>query len=234
MMAGTDFAGSTPVDERLKPTAARQSPATDKAPRSRRAVKKRSFYLMCDQRATRAPGYELANRKTLFRDGPPIFVPPLGRRGFRDYPETPLFRFDTRIGRPVQDFHEFCGFWFVSDRTKMVLEGVDPEAFAFLACKVQLRDGTEGPIYWLCDVVRVLDALDEDKSTINIVIADNGKKVYNFPGPRSLIFKEDVVGPHHIFRVMHGESTIACDEIVKLACKTAGLNGIWFRDTSKK
>jgi hypothetical protein len=47
---------------------------------------------------------------------------------------------------------------------KTVLERVDLEAFAFLKCKVQLPDGTDGPVHWLCDVVRVLDTLDEEKS----------------------------------------------------------------------
>jgi hypothetical protein len=109
---------------------------------------------------------------------------------------------------------------------KSVLEKVDAEAFAFLKCKVQLPDGTDGPVRWLCDIVRVLDALDEEKSKITIRTADDGSKVYNFSGGVNLVFKEDAVGSHHIFRMKYYDAAVICDEQVRLACKAAGLKGI--------
>jgi hypothetical protein len=35
--------------------------------------------------------FKLQNGETLFHRGPPIFVPPDGRRGFRNYPDVPVF-----------------------------------------------------------------------------------------------------------------------------------------------
>jgi tetratricopeptide (TPR) repeat protein len=111
---------------------------------------------------------------------------------------------------------------------KSVLEKVDAEAFVFLKCKVQLPDGTDGPVRWLCDIVRVLDALDEEKSKITIRTADNGNKVYNFSGGVNLVFKEDAIRSHHIFRMKYYDAAVICDEQMRLACKAAGLKGIGF------
>jgi hypothetical protein len=212
-----------------------RSPGSSRTtPGTGRSAKKRKFYMVSYTMATRASGFKLLNARTLFQGGPPIFVPPPGERGFRAYPETPLFLCDARLGRTNRDFEEYCGYWFISDRMKVVLKRLDPAAFAFLKCKVQLPDGTDGPIRWLCDVLPVLDALDEEKSTIRIRTADNGSKVYNFSGGVKLIFKEDVAGPHHVFRMMYYEAQVICDEEMRLACKTAELAGLRFIDPTKR
>jgi Protein of unknown function (DUF1629) len=154
-----------------------------------RAVKKRQFYVVTGVISTRGSGFELLNGETLFHGGPPIFPPPWGRRGFPDYPVVPVFTSDRRLGRTDWDFEGYCGYWFISDRMKTVMERTDPGAFAFLRCRVQLPDGTEGPIHWLCDVVRVLDVLDEERSKIRIGIGDDGSKVYNLLGVTRLFSK---------------------------------------------
>jgi hypothetical protein len=93
--------------------------------------------------------------------------PPPGRRGFRDYPEMPRFLFDKSVGRLPQDLEQFHAYWLVSDRTKSVFEAVDLARFAVLACDVRLPCGDyDGPPYWLCDVVRVLDAHSKSETRI--------------------------------------------------------------------
>jgi hypothetical protein len=192
-------------------------------------VKKRKFHIVTNSIVSRASGFELLNERTLL----PFLKPPPGRRGFRDYPETPVFFCDPRAGRTNWDFEEYCGYWFISDRMKKILEQFDHTAFAFLRCKVQLPDGTEGSLRWLCDVVHVLDALDEEKSGITISTASDGSKFYAFFGGESLIFKEDAVGPHHIFRMMYRESKVICDGEMRSVCKAARLVGISFVDLAK-
>jgi hypothetical protein len=130
----------------------------------------------------------------------------------------------------INDFAEYSGYWFISDRTKKVLERLDLNAFAFLKCGVQLRDATNGLRRWLCDVVRVLDALDEEHSEVTIGVSDLGTKTYYIPMSENVFFKEARISPHHIFRLMHTESYIVCDEEMKLACKAAALTGIEFDD----
>src|SRR5277367_4173179 len=148
-------------------------------------------------------GCELMNEVALFPRGARIFQTPEGRRGFLQYTEAPLFRFDPRFGRAMTDMEPLHGFWLVSDRAKTVLEQVDPDAFVFLECRVELRDGSEGPRYWLCDVVRVLDALNEPESEARIEKNDRNEKIYTRIGNEILTFKEDIVGPYHIFRMQY-------------------------------
>jgi len=100
-------------------------------------------------------------------------------------------------------------------------------------CEVRFRNGTAGPAYWLCDVIRVLDAVDEAASRVKIKYDPiYGIKSYSLAGGASLIFKEDVVGSAHVFRVFHLKPAIICDQQLKDACKGAGLKGITFKDAA--
>jgi hypothetical protein len=196
---------------------------------ARRGAKKRKFYWVDSRVSSRDTGFRLLNKERLFKEGPPIFVPPAGRWcGFREYPERPVFLSDAKLGRIHWDFEVISGYWFISGRMKSVLQEVDSEAFVFLQCDVQMPDGKAAPVRWLCDVIRVLDALDVKQSTIRISTADTGRKVYNFGHGASLTFNESVVGSSHIFRLKYSEPAIFCDEEMKQACKSAKVTGISF------
>jgi len=98
------------------------------------------------------PRMTLENRETLLQ----------GRRvfrgtdpGFPPMPEIPRYV----IHGPPRDMEQEEFYWVVSDRMKAVLEAVDHEAFAFVKCEVRLRNGEPGPGYWLCDVMRIVDAV---------------------------------------------------------------------------
>lgn len=67
----------------------------------------------------------------------------------------------------------FSGYWLVSERLRRVMEAVDSEAFAFANADYRLADGSKGPTVFLCDVVRVIDALDEQSSQLTIEISDD-------------------------------------------------------------
>jgi hypothetical protein len=169
-------------------------------------------------------GFLLENRLSMAPDEKALRPPP-GRRGFRDYPEAPRFLFDKSAGRLPQDLEQVGNYWLVPDRTKSVFEAVDPAAFAFLACDVRLPSGDyDGPPYWLCDVVRVLDALDEAQSRLTIGIredkaySDFGKKYYSVAGGRALVFRDDAIGDAHVFRMEYLQPTVICDQTMKDAC----------------
>jgi len=154
-------------------------------------------------------------------------------------PRAP-FVFDKSMGSLPYDLEPYYRWWLISDRTKAVLERVDPEAFVFVPCDVRLPHGRyHGPDYWLCDVVRILDALDESQSRLSIRIENDvrslnfGKNVYMAMPGSKLIFKEAEIGKAHIFRMAHSEADVICDEDLKDACKSAGLKRIRFSDASK-
>jgi hypothetical protein len=195
------------------------------------AAPERVFYSVATTRGARGAGFRLLNGPDLFPDGRHVLAPSPGRRGFRNFSETPAFLADPWLGRIERDFEIYGGYWFISDRMKATIEAVDPYGFAFLRCRVQLRDGSEGPIRWLCDAVRVLDAVDEENSDVQILTADDGSKYYRFGG--IVRFRSDAVGSAHIFRLKYLEASWACDDELRSACIKAELKGLRFRDVSK-
>lgn len=196
-----------------------------------RASSGRKFYEMTfDYRAAGRHGYELANRDVLV--GRSALHAP-SSRGFPDYPEPPLFLFDRRKGRLPRDLEEFDAYWLVSDRMKSVLQAIDANGFAFLACDVRSADGSQESVYWLCDVVRVLRGIDETRSRLRIWHHERtGAKYYSL-GNAELKFREDLIGDAHVFRNCYMEACVFCDQKLKDACQAAGVKGVKFRDASK-
>jgi hypothetical protein len=194
----------------------------------------RKFYRMGPNlRVGGKAGFRLENEMVL-TGGRPVLVAPPGR-GFPSFPEAPRLVIDKKLGRPLRDIELYSGYWLVSDRMKTLLEVQDPAAVAFVRCDVHLADGAAGPAYWLCDVVRVLDAVDEARSRLRIYYDDEDDeshkaKVYSLSGGADVVFNEDVVGTAHLFRMAHMEPAVICDQLLKEACSAASLKGVRFRD----
>jgi hypothetical protein len=210
-----------------------------------RQRRKRKFFVMSfDYMKSGPPGLALLNLEVLAPGEDGLFAPP-DRRGFPNYPEPPRFLFDRKFGRPPRDLDLFHDYSLVSDRTKAVFQSIDPGAFAFVRCDVTVRQGVtvkgkyNGPGYWLCDVVRILDALDETKSRLKVRrrgepdYGYRGEKFYEIASAAELVFKQDVIGEFHAFRMAHRVTTVICDDVLKDACRAAGLTGIRFEDASK-
>jgi hypothetical protein len=214
-------------DERSKPIEKRS-----------RTIKPKFYMMGPDYRLGRA-GFVIENIKVLAPDTG-MLESPRGE-GFPNYPEPPRFLFDKKIGRAPRDL-ELSHYWLISDRMKAVFEAVDHAGFAFTPCDVRLGKGRyDGPNYWLCDVLRVLDAVDESQSRLKVGIVEDpkyrnfGMKYYSIlvEGGAKLVFREEAIGSAHVFRVAHMDATIISDQVLKDACKTAGVGGIRFRDASK-
>ncbi|WP_295844076.1 DUF1629 domain-containing protein [Tardiphaga sp.] len=152
---------------------------------------------------------------------------------YSQLPEAPRFLFAKKLGRPPRDIEGYVGHWLISDPMKAVLERVDPTAFGFASCDVILSDGTAGPRRWLCNVVRTLDALDEQASEFRM-FDDAAGKMYVLTGPTRLIFRDEAVRSAHVFRMKFMEVTIICDQTLKDACRQVDLKGLSFVDVGKK
>lgn len=77
----------------------------------------------------------------------------------RDYPEAPIVWQDILNRRR--------DLWLISDRLMRLLLEIDAAAFDCVRAEttILLDEGErEGPAYWLCDLVRVVDAIDLEKS----------------------------------------------------------------------
>jgi len=209
--------------------------ANPAAPIRGRQPKARKFYEMDrDLRVRGRAGYKLENEDVLLQ-GQRLLSPPAGRRGFPNLTEHPRLLFDERLGHFPRDLESCHSFWLISDRMKTVLQAIDPEGVPFLPCEVRLPDGEPGPLSWLCDVLRILDAVDEVASRVKIkYLPQYNAKTYQLAGGANLVFKEDVVGAAHIFRLAHLKPAVFCDQQIKDACKAAGLKGVSFNEFKDK
>lgn len=166
---------------------------------------------------------ELENADKVLLPGRVLLGPPLGRHGFPGFSETPRFRPNKQeYDRPPRDLEQFDHYWLVSQRLKDVLEAVDPEAVMFADCIVCHISGKPvEPRHYLCDIVREIDALDEEASTVRIEY-EQGVKLYDLSRKSKLIFNESIVGEAHIFRQKHMGGVIG-DASLRSACVAAGI-----------
>jgi len=195
------------------------------------------FQLQPDARR-RGQGHGVIFENEQFLLTPPRLILQPKKGGFPPLRETPHLVYRPREGVLPEDLEGgMSGYWLVSERLRQVMVSVDRDAFVFAETEYRLCDGSKGPIYFLCDVVRTLDALDEDASTLDLVISDDYEegKYYGLTGEVRLAFKRDVLGSAHVFRLpFHGG--VFCDRIFKNAVEDAGIlttrksNGLWFDD----
>lgn len=168
-------------------------------------------------------GLRLANREAVLPEGQKTLGPPWGEHGFPEFSERPVLRPEKKsYKRPPKDLEQFQGYWLVSERLKRVLEATDPGAVAFAPCDVYYISGK--PIeenFYLADVIRELDALDEAASTVKIVRYGDDK-VYDLSGTLDLKFDLTIVGDSHIFWQRHMPEVI-CDSTLREACVSAGI-----------
>jgi uncharacterized protein DUF1629 len=207
--------------------------SNDSTDTSKRGVRSgpRRFYDIGPNFGRGGPASFEVENDTLLLHGQRVLVPPHGRRGFPDYPEPPRVLIGARRGRPPRDLEQYHAYWLISGRTKLVFDAVDATGFSFVRCETRMANGGHSPEYWLCDVIRVLDAVDETVSRMKIDYR-HGVKMYDLMGHVSLVFKENVVGSAHIFRLTHLTAATICDERLKAACEVAELSGIKFKDMS--
>ncbi|MBK0025020.1 DUF1629 domain-containing protein [Stenotrophomonas sp. S48] len=170
-------------------------------------------------------GAEFDNEQELLT--PPRLIVRPEKGGFPALREKPRIIFDASKGPAPRDLEGgFSGYWLVSERLHRVMNKVDPGAFEFAECEVRLPDGAIGPRYYLCDVVRELDALDESASKLDIEVDEdfvNGK-FYSIAGGAKLTFRSEAVADAHVFLTPFSTFVIA-DRTFVDAVRSAGVPG---------
>ncbi|WNH54507.1 imm11 family protein [Stenotrophomonas oahuensis] len=172
---------------------------------------------------------EFSNKEALRPPGGGIIRPRTG--GFPKFSETPVMT-DLAPEGSLHDFQvAFEGYWLVSERLKRVFEAVDPSGFLFVQCELIRFDGSTGPLHYLCDVCRILDAVDENASEVKVLTEGfpNGR-FYDLAGGARLAFRKDVVKDAHIFRSPFNGAMIVCDRIMRDALVEHGF-GVYGGDS---
>ncbi|MCQ3031207.1 DUF1629 domain-containing protein [Pseudomonas syringae] len=211
---------------------------------TRQLPEKEQFYVLQSDPRGGGPGtdVEIDNLDALLTPPSRILRPVNG--GFPALQEVPHLVHANKSKRMPRDLEGgFSGYWLVSERLKQVFESIDPDGFEFLACDYTLPDGSNGPPHYLCDVVRMIAALDEEKSTYQVRTGhefETGKpfRIMTFLGGAHLAFKKDLVGSAHVFRMAEKKSSVICDRVLYTAIRKAGIGvkpssgGLLWRDAA--
>lgn len=186
------------------------------------APKPNEFFIISRDYDAPVHGVEFVNEEKLRPAGQGLVRPDSG--GFPEFPEAPLFR-ATLAHHALRDFYSsFEGYWLVSERLKRVMESVDAKGVQFAPTKFIQVDGSEDAKFYLCDVIRALDAVDEEASDVKILTEGFPKgKFYRLAGGARLAFKRDVVEGVHIFRSEFNDALIVCDRKMRDALVEQGL-----------
>ncbi|UDG73549.1 DUF1629 domain-containing protein [Achromobacter sp. 77] len=181
------------------------------------------------------PGLVIANEEKLIRPGMYTMEPPDGDPS--QYCERPHIVHVPEEGGALRQFEQWCGIWIVSEPLKRVFESVDPEAFVFSACDYTQADGSPGPQYYFCSVIRTLDALDVGASRVkkkydrNFLTGED-ELYYSVVGGANLVFRDERVGNAHIFRQTLMSIDPVVDRVMYDALNAADLDGVRLRDAA--
>jgi hypothetical protein len=177
----------------------------------------------------RAPEFEWVNETELADPGYTGLAPGPHEQGagFPPFVAPPRIVFSKKGKRPPLDFNLFGRIWLISDRFKRLLEAFDPEAFEFVRTDTAYDGGTrEGPPFWFCDVIRVLDCLDEDRSTI-LYQENITWKVY--ASLASAVVRPEAVGAAHVFRLRHYRGRVLVDDVFRGMVHANKITGFNFK-----
>jgi hypothetical protein len=132
--------------------------------------------------------------------------------GLPEFPETPLFRFNREI-RTVKAFDIsmiYRSLLLLSGEAKQRFEEIDPEAFEFIRVDVQLVTGEPGPEHWLADVVRVVDALDRDRSDLIYSSVASRERFLLNAAPANNVFRREALDDLVFFRQLYLPVGVYC------------------------
>lgn len=147
--------------------------------------------------------------------------------------EQPLLVFERPMGSlPFVDvllIHR--GLWLVTEAAQSVFANTDREAFEFCEAITRLHDGSEGPKYWVCDVVRFLDAVDEAVSPVTVTVHPSvttgaSMRSVSYSLGADNVFKASVINGFHVFRALYAPGDVFCDEFAARAIERARLVGL--------
>jgi len=191
--------------------------------------KPKKFYKVGYRHGEKRSGRVYLNQEEVCRSSGETLMrtPSRFQRGFRDYAVRPKFRVGKRFGKAPHDVEPYGEYWLVSDRAKQLFDAVAKTDFAYLAVDTETDRDTEPVTYWFCDIVSVLDAVDEARSVVQSHILKDGSKLHD-AAYGSLAFDEAIVGQHCIFRMRTSLSTMICNERFKTEVKQEGLTGLSF------
>lgn len=133
--------------------------------------------------------------------------------GLPQFAEAPRFVVD----RPIRDLQLFDFYvhqrdiMLLSERAHTLFRQLDPNAFDSLAVDVRLATGEPGLPYWLCDLTRVIDATDFERSQVETTQTEPTFRYMLRPLHELNVFRRSAVEGVHFFRLLNSPGGIYCD-----------------------
>ena len=179
-------------------------------------------------------GLEFANEDALIHPGMNIVERPTGEPD--QYPERPHLVHVPEKGLP-RDFEALAGICGLRG-TQTGIPACRPRSIRICLMRLHPCRRLPGPQYYLCNVLRTLNALDEARSRVKIKLDHDHQtgqdvKLYSVVGGASLIFKADAVANAHIFRQERLGASPVCDRVMSDALVAAKLTGVRLRDVAE-
>ena len=192
-------------------------------------------YFFISENIVRNPaGLVLLNESNLVLPGMVVFgLKDMRFRGIPKVTEIPSFKHIKKEGPYPRDIERYGSFWIVSKKLKDIFCAFDPDAFDFLECELNANGTSTIGEYWICDVIRVIDAIDEAKSELFVHYV-GGEKHYNFLSSGKISLNEFAVKGHRVFMVDHCWPHVMCDEELVKICKSEKIKNIYFQKVENR
>ncbi len=144
--------------------------------------------------------------------------------GFPTFAAAPKIAFRKKGKVQPLDFYQFDRIWIISDRFKAILEDFDQEGFEFVRTETLYHGGTrEGPPYWFCDIIRVLDCVDEAVSTLRYY-----PNTRRYSAIMNAVMRPDVVGSAHVLRLRYYLGHVLVDDLFRNLVHAHKARGVAF------
>lgn len=141
------------------------------------------------------------------------------------FEEAERFRLPDADGLGQRDM------WLISEKCRKVFLETDADAFDMAPARTVFNTAKgerDGPSYWLCDVVRFVDAMDESPEFSHPLGDGPIKRVWP-NSPTKARFHVAAIGNAKIFRAYHAPGLIYCTAPFKEAVDAQKIKGVYFQ-----
>ena len=166
------------------------------------------YYILDASWCSNASEYTILNESKLIEGRPlrssQIFAAIPWHPGFWPMSEKPVLQIKEKPRKMPKDIDYCGGYWLISEKCKTFFEDIDPLAFEFVECDCLDVNGSPTKSRWFCDVIRVVDALDEQKTKVTIKTPEGWHKSYEIEVTSNLYFRTNAIPANcHIFKMAH-------------------------------
>ena len=197
------------------------------------------YYILDASWCSNASEYTILNESKLIEGrsprSSPIFAAIPWHPGFWPMSEKPVLQIKEKPRKMPKDIDYCGGYWLVSEKCKTFFEDIDPLAFEFVECDCLDVNGIPIKPRWFCDVIRVVDALDEQKTKVTIKAPEGWHKSYEIEVTSNLYFRKSVIPDNcHIFKMAFYEETCIIDRPFRDRLKSVHITNSRVTDVSSR